>query len=74
MALNFLVTGVKMLAKKMSKKKMKEGAKKFVGGKEEKRAKVEKIMEKGGSYSAPKKKVSSTKLLNMFFPILQRTR
>ena len=65
MALNFLVTGVKMLAKKMSKKKMKEGAKKFVGGKEEKRAKVEKIMEKGGSYSAPKEKVSPTKLLNM---------
>ena len=65
MALNFLVTGVKILAKKMSKKKMKEGAKKFVGGKEEKRAKVEKIMEKGGSYSAPKEKVSPTKLLNM---------
>ena len=65
MALNFLVTGVKMLAKKMSKKKMKEGAKKFVGGKEEKRAKVQKIMEKGGSYSAPKEKVSPTKLLNM---------
>ena len=65
MALNFLVTGVKMLAKKMSKKKMKEGAKKFVGGKEEKRAKVEKIMEKEGSYSAPKEKISPTKLLNM---------
>jgi len=65
MALNFLVTGVKMLAKKMSKKKMKEGAKKFVGGKEEKRAKVEKIMEKEGSYSAPKEKISPTKLLNI---------
>jgi len=65
MALNFLVTGVKMLAKKMSKKKMKEGAKKFVGGKEEKRAKVEKIMEKEGSYGAPKEKISPTKLLNM---------
>ena len=65
MALNFLVTGVKILAKKMSKKKMKEGAKKFVGGKEEKRAKVEKIMEKEGSYGSPKEKISPTKLLNM---------
>ena len=65
MALNFLVTGVKILAKKMSKKKMKENAKKFVGGKEEKRAKVQKIMEKDGSYSAPKEKISPTKLLNM---------
>ena len=44
---------------------MKEGAKKFVGGKEEKRAKVEKIMEKEGSYSAPKEKISPTKLLNI---------
>ena len=32
MALNFLVTGVKMLKKSLDKKKMKEGAKKFVGG------------------------------------------
>ena len=44
MALNFLVTGVKMLKKSLDKKKMKEKAKKFVGGdKEEKRARVSKI-------------------------------
>ena len=43
MALNFLVTGVKMLKKSLDKKKMKDGAKKFVGGdKEEKRAKLSK--------------------------------
>ena len=51
MALNFLVTGVKMLAKSLSKKKVKEGAKKFVGGdKEEKRAKISKIMDRDSSY------------------------
>ena len=51
MALNFLVTGVKMLKKSLDKKKMKEGAKKFVGGdKEEKRAKVSKIMDEESSY------------------------
>ena len=39
-----LVTGVKMLKKSLDKKKMKEKAKKFVGGdKEEKRTKVKKI-------------------------------
>jgi len=51
MALNFLVTGVKMLKKSLDKKKMKEKAKKFVGGdKEEKRAKVSKIMDEDSSY------------------------
>ena len=51
MALNFLVTGVKMLAKSLSKKKVKEGAKKFVGGdKEEKRAKISKVMDRESSY------------------------
>ena len=50
MALNFLVTGVKLLKKSLDKKKMKEGAKKFVGGdKEEKRAKVSKILDEDGS-------------------------
>ena len=40
-----LVTGVKILKKVMDKKKQKEAAKKFVGGgKEEKRAKVSKIV------------------------------
>ena len=48
MALNFLVTGVKMLAKSLSKKKVKEDAKKFVSGdKEEKRAKISKVMYRG---------------------------
>ena len=37
MALNFLVTGVKMLKKVMDKKKQKEAAKKFVGDKGDKR-------------------------------------
>ena len=51
MALNFLVTGVKMLAKSLSKKKVKEGAKKFIGGdKEEKRAKISKVMDRDSSY------------------------
>ena len=51
MALNFLVTGVKMLAKSLSKKKVKEGAKKFIGGdKEEKRAKISKVMDRESSY------------------------
>jgi len=56
MALNFLVTGVKMLKKSLDKKKMKEGAKKFVGGdKEEKRAKVSKIMDDESSYGEKSK-------------------
>ena len=46
-----LVTGLKILKKSLDKKKMKEKAKKFVGGdKEEKRAKVSKIMDRDGSY------------------------
>ena len=45
-----LVTGLKMLKKSLDKKKMKEKAKKFVGGdKEEKRAKVSKILDEDGS-------------------------
>ena len=56
MALNFLVTGVKMLKKSLDKKKMKEGAKKFVGGdKEDKRAKVSKIMDEESSYGEKSK-------------------
>ena len=69
MALNFLVTGVKMLKKSLDKKKMKEGAKKFVGGdKEEKRARVSKIMDKEGSYGGGtkiKKPASASKLMNI---------
>ena len=56
MALNFLVTGVKMLQKSLDKKKMKEGAKKFVGGdKEDKRARVSKIMDEESSYGEKSK-------------------
>ena len=65
MALNFLVTGVKLLKKSLDKKKMKDGAKKFVGGdKEEKRAKVGKIVAEMDE--APKAKViKSDKLMNI---------
>ena len=65
MALNFLVTGVKMLKKSLDKKKMKDGAKKFVGGdKEEKRAKVGKIVAEMDE--EPKAKViKSDKLMNI---------
>ena len=46
-----LITGVKILKKVLDKKKQKEAAKKFVsGGKEEKRAKVNKIMDEDSSY------------------------
>ena len=71
MALNFLVTGVKMLKKSLDKKKMKDGAKKFVGGdKEEKRAKISKIMDKEGSYGGKTKtkkpaSVSKSKLMKI---------
>ena len=71
MALNFLVTGVKMLKKSLDKKKMKEGAKKFVGGdKEEKRAKISKIMDKEGSYGGKSKvkkpaSISKSKLMKI---------
>ena len=64
MALNFVVTGVKMLSKVMDKKKMKEKAKKFVSGdKKEKREKVRNIME--GEKTESKKKISPTKLLEI---------
>ena len=63
MALNFLVTGVKMLKKSLDKKKMKDGAKKFVGGdKEEKRAKVGKIVAEMDE--EPKAKVIKSDKLN----------
>ena len=69
MALNFLVTGVKMLKKSLDKKKMKEGAKKFVGGdKEDKRARINKIMDKESSYGGGtkiKKPASASKLMNI---------
>ena len=71
MALNFLVTGVKLLKKSLDKKKMKEKAKKFVGGdKEEKRAKVSKIMDKEGSYGGKAKvkkpaSISKSKLMDI---------
>ena len=71
MALNFLVTGVKMLKKSLDKKKMKEDAKKFVGGdKEEKRAKISKIMDKEGSYGGKSKvkkpaSISKSKLMDI---------
>ena len=56
MALNFLVTGVKVLAKTLGKKKMKEKAKKFIGGdKEGKRAKISKIMDRESSYGGKTK-------------------
>ena len=71
MALNFLVTGVKMLKKSLDKKKMKEKAKKFVGGeKEEKRAKVSKIMDEESSYGGKIKvkkpaSISKSKLMDI---------
>ena len=71
MALNFLVTGVKMLKKVMDKKKQKEAAKKFVGGdKEEKRAKISKIMDKDSSYGKKTKakkpaSISKSKLMKV---------
>ena len=71
MALNFIVTGVKILKKVMDKKKQKEAAKKFVGGdKEEKRAKVRKIMDKDSSYGGKTKakkpaSISKSKLMKV---------
>ena len=71
MALNFLVTGVKMLKKVMDKKKQKEAAKKFVGGdKEEKRAKISKIMDRDSSYGKKTKAkkpalISKSKLMKV---------
>ena len=71
MALNFLVTGVKLLKKSLDKKKMKEGAKKFVGGdKEDKRARVSKIMDKESSYGEKSKvkkpaTISKSKLMKI---------
>ena len=71
MALNFLVTGVKILKKVMDKKKQKEAAKKFVGGdKEEKRAKISKIMDKDSSYGGKTKvkkpaSISKSKLMKV---------
>ena len=51
-----LVTGLKTLKKVMDKKKQKEAAKKFVSGdKEEKRAKVSKIMDEDSSYGGKTK-------------------
>ena len=60
-----LVTGLKMLKKSLDKKKMKEKAKKFVGGdKEEKRAKVSKIVAEVDE--KPKSKViKPSKLMNI---------
>ena len=71
MALNFLVTCVKMLKKSLDKKKMKEGAKKFVGGdKEDKRARVSKIMDKESSVGEKSKvqkpaSISKSKLMDI---------
>ena len=69
MALNFLVTGVKMLAKSLSKKKVKKDAKKFVSGdKEEKRAKISKVMDRESSYgqrTKVKKPVSVSKMMKI---------
>ena len=68
-----LVTGVKILKKVMDKKKQKEAAKKFVGGdKEEKRAKISKIMDKESSYGGKTKakkpaSISKSKLVDMRF-------
>ena len=71
MALNFLVTGVKMLKKSLDKKKMKEKAKKFIGGdKEGKRAKISKIMDRESSYGGKTKakkpaSISKSKLMKV---------
>ena len=54
--LTTLVTGLKTLKKVMDKKKQKEAAKKFVGGdKEEKLAKIKKVMDEEGSYGGKTK-------------------
>ena len=69
--LTALVTGLKTLKKVMDKKKQKEAAKKFVGGdKEEKRAKISKIMDKEGSYGGKSKvkkpaSISKSKLMDI---------
>ncbi len=66
-----LVTGLKMLKKSLDKKKMKEKAKKFVGGdKEEKRAKISKIMDRDSSYGEKTKakkpaSISKSKLMKV---------
>ena len=66
-----LVTGVKILKKVMDKKKQKEAAKKFVGGdKEEKRAKISKIMDRDSSYGDKTKakkpaSISKSKLMKV---------
>ena len=71
MALNFLVTGVKVLAKTLGKKKMKEKAKKFIGrDKEGKRAKISKIMDRESSYGGKTKakkpaSISKSKLMKV---------
>jgi len=72
MALNFLVTGLKILKKSLDKKKMKkEGAKKFVGvEKEKKRAKISKIMDRDSSYGGKTKakkpaSISKSKLMKV---------
>ena len=70
-----LVTGVKMLKKSLDKKKMKEKAKKFVGGdKEEKRAKISKIMDRDSSYGEKTKakkpaSISKSKLMKIIVDI-----
>ncbi len=66
-----LVTGLKILKKSLDKKKMKEKAKKFVGGdKEEKRAKISKIMDRDSSYGEKTKakkpaSISKSKLMKI---------
>ena len=66
-----LVTGVKILKKVLDKKKQKEAAKKFVGGdKEEKRAKISKIMDRDSSYGGKTKAkkpatISKSKLMKI---------
>ena len=66
-----LVTGVKILKKVLDKKKQKEAAKKFVGGdKEEKRAKISKIMDRESSYGGKTKakkpaSISKSKLMKV---------
>ena len=66
-----LVTGLKMLKKSLDKKKMKEKAKKFVGGdKEEKRVKISKIMDRDSSYGGKTKakkpaSISKSKLMKV---------
>ena len=68
-----LVTGLKTLKKVMDKKKQKEAAKKFVGGgKEEKRAKVSKILDEDGSVGEKSKvkkpaSIDKSKLMKILF-------